>query len=124
MCSSDLSCANAGNTEFGDPWDGDASDEIIIRRSEYTTSFDAARGIPNWVSYALELSHIGAEDRCDCYTYDPELPTAGRYTTADYTGAGTAAGYGIDRGHLVRSADRTGGEIGRASCRERVYLCV
>ena len=106
--------AYAGNTEFGDPSDGDASDEIIIRRAEYTTSFDASRGIPNWVSYALELSHLGAEDRCDCYTYDPELPTAGRYTTADYTGAGTAAGYGIDRGHLVRSADRTGGALDNA----------
>lgn len=106
--------AYAGNTEFGDPSDGDATDEIIIRRAEYTTSFDVARGIPNWVSYALELSHLGAEDRCDCYTYDPELPTAGRYTTADYTGAGTAAGYGIDRGHLARSADRTGGALDNA----------
>jgi DNA/RNA endonuclease G (NUC1) len=106
--------AYAGNTEFGDPSDGDATDEVIIRRAEYTTSFDVARGIPNWVSYALDLSHLGTEDRCDCYTYDPELPMTGRFTTADYTGAGTAAGYGIDRGHLARSADRTGGSLDNA----------
>ena len=114
LATAGTSAAYAGNTEFGDPSDGDATDEVIIRRAEFTTSFDAGRGIPNWVSYALELSHIGAEDRCDCYTYDPELPSAGRYTTADYTGAGTAAGYGIDRGHLARSADRTGGALDNA----------
>lgn len=103
-----------GNTEFGDPTDGNPSDEIILRRPQYTTSFSAVRGIPNWVSYNLEASHFGAEDRCDCFTYDPELPAAGRYTTADYTGAGTAAGYLIDRGHLVRSADRTAGALDNA----------
>jgi len=106
--------AYAGNTEFGDPTDGNAADEVIIRRAEYTTSFDVTRGIPNWVSYALDLTHIGTEDRCDCYTYDPELPAANRLTTADYTGAGTAAGYLIDRGHLVRSFDRTAGALDNA----------
>lgn len=103
-----------GNTEFGDPTDGNPADEIILRRPQYTTSFSTTRGIPNWVSYNLEATHFGAEDRCDCYTYDPELPAAGRYTTADYSGAGTAAGYGIDRGHLVRSADRTAGPLDNA----------
>lgn len=103
-----------GNTEFGDPTDGNPSDEILLRRPQYTTSFSAARGIPNWVSYNLEATHFGVEDRCDCFTYDPELPAAGRYTTADYTGAGTAAGYLIDRGHLVRSADRTAGALDNA----------
>ena len=104
-----------GNTAFGDPSDGDASDELIIRRATYTTSFSTARGIPNWVSYNLEATHFGALDRCDCFTYDPELPAAQRYTTADYTGAGAAAGYGIDRGHLVRSFDRTSGALDNAT---------
>ncbi|MBX7117539.1 MAG: DNA/RNA non-specific endonuclease [Gemmatimonadaceae bacterium] len=107
--------AYANNTEFGDPSDGDASDEIILRRAQYTSSFSAARGIPNWVSYDLDASHFGAEDRCDCFTYDPELPAAQRYTTADYTGAGAAAGYGIDRGHLARSFDRTSGSADNAT---------
>ncbi len=109
------SAVYAGNTEFGDPSDGDATDEVIIRRAQYTSSFSVARGIPNWVSYNLEASHFGAEDRCDCFTYDPELPAGGRYTTADYTGAGAAAGYGIDRGHLARSFDRTSGSLDNAS---------
>jgi DNA/RNA endonuclease G (NUC1) len=114
VATASTTAAYAGNTEFGDPTDGNATDEVIIRRAEYTTSFDVTRGIPNWVSYALDLSHIGTEDRCDCYTYDPELPAANKITTADYTGAGTAAGYSIDRGHLVRSFDRTAGALDNA----------
>ena len=37
-----------------------------------------------------------------------------RYTTADYTGAGAIAGFGIDRGHLARSFDRTSASLDNA----------
>jgi DNA/RNA endonuclease G (NUC1) len=104
-----------GNAEFGEPTDADASDDFIIRRAQYTTSFNGTRGIPNWVTYNLEATHFGGEDRCDCFTFDPELSAFSPYTTADYTGAGAAAGYGIDRGHLVRSFDRTSGSFDNAS---------
>ena len=105
-----------GNTEFGEPADGTPSDDILVRRLEYTTSFNPARGIPNWVSYDLEASHFGPEDRCDCFTFDPELPAGlTHYTTADYTGAGTFQGFGIDRGHLARSFDRTSGSLDNAT---------
>ncbi|MEP6732978.1 MAG: DNA/RNA non-specific endonuclease [bacterium] len=105
-----------GNTEFGDPVDGDPSDDFIIRRAEYTSSFNKNLGRPNWVSMKLDASTYGAEDRCNCFTYDPELIAAGfpRYTTADYTGAGAFAGFGIDRGHMTRSADRTAGNLDNA----------
>lgn len=104
------------NVEFGIPADGDVSDDILVARAEFTTSFNPLRGIPNWVSYNLEATHIGSQDRCDCFTYDPALPAAlPRYTTADYTGAGTFAGYGIDRGHLARSFDRSTGLLDNAS---------
>jgi DNA/RNA endonuclease G (NUC1) len=105
-----------GNTEFGEPSDGNASDEIIIRRPQFTSSFNPAKGIPNWVSFNMEATHYGPEDRCDCFTFDPELVAAGAkaYTTADYTGAGAFHGYGIDRGHLARSADRTAGSLDNA----------
>lgn len=105
-----------GNTEFGEPRDADPSDDYIVRRAQYTSSFNRTRGIPNWVSYDLEASHFGPEDRCDCFTFDPLLPADfDRYTTADYTGAGAAAGYGIDRGHLARSFDRTSGSLDNAT---------
>ncbi|MEO5590152.1 MAG: DNA/RNA non-specific endonuclease [Gemmatimonadaceae bacterium] len=105
----------AGNTEFGDPTDSDPSDDFILRNLEYTTSFSSTRNTPNWVSYDLDASHFGPQDRCDCFTYDPALPGSyTRYTTAAYTGAGAIAGYGIDRGHLARSFDRTTGSLDNA----------
>ncbi|MEO6446399.1 MAG: DNA/RNA non-specific endonuclease [Gemmatimonadaceae bacterium] len=107
--------AYGNNTEFGDPFDADPSDDYIIRRDQYASSWNASKGIPNWVSYNLEASHFGASDRCDCFTFDPALPPSmARYTTADYTGAGAIAGYGIDRGHLARSFDRTSGRLDNA----------
>jgi DNA/RNA endonuclease G (NUC1) len=105
-----------GNAEFGEPTDGSASDDIIIRRPQFTSSFNPDKGIPNWVSFNMEATHYGSEDRCDCFTFDPELIAAGAtpYTTADYTGAGAFHGYLIDRGHLARSADRTAGSLDNA----------
>ncbi len=109
----------AGNAEFGEPADGDASDDFIVRYPQYTASFNRTKGIPNWVSYAIEATHFGPQDRCDCFTYDETLPAEfTRYTTANYTGAGAFHGYGIDRGHLARSFDRTAGELDNA----RTYL--
>jgi DNA/RNA endonuclease G (NUC1) len=107
------------NSEFGEPTDANASDDFLVRRDQYTSSFNRNRGIPNWVSYNLDASHFAtgtAVDRCDCFTFDPLLPLDfTRYTTADYTGAGAAAGYGIDRGHLARSFDRTAGTLDNAT---------
>jgi DNA/RNA endonuclease G (NUC1) len=104
------------NTEFGDPTDWDESDDFIIRRAQYTTSFNKNRNTPNWVSYDLDASQMGSQDRCDCFTQDPLLPPSyAHISTADFTGAGEIAGYGIDRGHLARSADRTTGSLDNAN---------
>jgi PKD repeat protein len=55
-------------------------------------------------------------DRCDCFTFDPDLPADfPRYNTADYTGAAAINGFGIDRGHLARSFDRTTGSLDNAT---------
>ncbi len=108
--------AQYGNhAEFGEPTDGDGSDDLLLRHAQFTASYNPVRNIPNWVSYNLDASHFGPEDRCDCFTFDPALPpSATRYTTADYTGAGAVAGFGIDRGHLARSFDRTSGSLDNA----------
>ena len=103
------------NTEFGEPTDADASDDRILRYTQFTSSFNQNRGTPNWVSYNIDATHFGPEDRCDCFTFDTDLPAEfTRYTTAAYTGAGTFHGYGIDRGHLARSFDRTAGSLDNA----------
>lgn len=100
-----------GNAAFGEPADGNASDDLLIRRTEYTTSFNVNRNTPNWVAYNLDASHSATGvDRCNCFTYDPELPQAKRYTTAAFTGIGAI----YNRGHLARSADRTTGTLDNA----------
>jgi DNA/RNA endonuclease G (NUC1) len=117
VATASTSALYGNNTEFGDPTDWDDSDDFIIRRAQYTTSFNKNRNTPNWVSYDLEATHIGSEvDRCDCFTQDPQLPSSYTHiTTANYTGAGAFAGYGIDRGHLARSFDRTTGNLDNAT---------
>jgi DNA/RNA endonuclease G (NUC1) len=109
------SAVYGNHVEFGVPTDWDASDDQIVERTEFRASYNRNRGIPNWVSFNLEATHFGPEDRCDCFTFDPLLPESfTRYTTADYTGAGAFHGYGIDRGHLARSFDRTSGSLDNA----------
>ena len=107
------------HAEFGEPGDADASDDFIVRYTEYTASYNRNRGTPNWVAYNIDPTHFGPEDRCDCFTFDDALPGAfTRFNTADYTGAGAFHGYGIDRGHLARSFDRTSASLDNA----RTYL--
>ena len=105
-----------GNTEFGDPAHANNTNDFIIRRAEYTTSYNKTLGHPNWVSLRLDATNYGIQDRCNCFTFDPELDAAGfpHLTTNDYTGAGAFAGFGIDRGHMARSADRTASDLDNA----------
>ena len=106
----------ANNAEFGEPVDADPTDDLIIIRPQFTSSWNPNRGSPNWVAYEIDATHFGAEDRCDCFTMDADLPASlPRIDTADYTGAGDFHGYGIDRGHLARSFDRTAGSLDNAT---------
>ncbi len=97
------------NTEFGEPKDADASDDIIIRRAQYTVSYNPRRGGANWVSWNLNASHIGGSGRCTgtCYSADTALAKLGlpAYTTADWVSGNT-----YDRGHMSPSADWTSSE--------------
>lgn len=108
--------ANYGDhTEFGDPVDGDASDDFIVQHEQYTASYNPNRGGPNWVAYDLDVSHFGGDNGCDCFTADPSLPaTFPRLTTEDYNGADAAAGFALSRGQLARALDRTAGVLDNA----------
>ena len=92
------------NTEFGIPVDGDSTDDIIITRKQYTMSYNATHGGPNWVSWNLDATHLGSLDRCNCFTADTALTRLGftAHTTADYIAGGL-----WDRGHMEPSADQT-----------------
>jgi len=92
------------NDEFGDPTPASAGNpnDLLIARTEYTLSYNESRGTPNWVSYELDSRQISTgQDRCNCFTAEPNVPAALRVYTTDYTNGG------FDRGHMTRSADRT-----------------
>jgi DNA/RNA endonuclease G (NUC1) len=91
------------HVEFGTPTDANSADDFILSRPQSVASYNRNTGGPNWVSYNLDAGQFGAEDRCNCFTADPLVVTAGfpLIRTSDYTNGG------YDRGHMMRSADRT-----------------
>ncbi len=75
---------------------------FLIRKTDYTVSYNNDLGHPNWVSWHLDSAWFGTKDRCDCFRPDITLPNGfTQITTDDY------AKSGFDRGHLCPSADRT-----------------
>jgi len=90
------------HVEFGTPADGTPSNEIILTKVQYVTSYSPVRGGPNWVSWNLNATHFGGASRCDCFAPDMTLPDSVYHVvTSDYTGSG------YSRGHMVMSAERT-----------------
>lgn len=100
------------NDEFGDPTSASASNPNALRiaRPQYVLSYNESHGTPNWVSYELDARQMAAgQDRCNCFTADPNLPADRQIFTSDYTGGG------FDRGHMTRSADRTAANVDNAT---------
>ena len=101
----------AVNDELGDPTAAgtNVNDQLIVR-PQYTLSYNQSRGTPNWVSYELDARQmVAGQDRCNCFTADPNIPIAKQIFTSDYTNGG------FDRGHMTRSADRTAGNTDNAA---------
>lgn len=102
----------ATNDEFGDPTPAAATNanDLLIRRNQYTLSYNESRGTPNWVSYELDSRQIvPGQDRCNCFSADPSLPADKQILTSDYTNGG------YDRGHMARSFDRTAANLDNAA---------
>ena len=102
----------ANNIEFGFPSAATPLNlnDLLVARPQYTLSYNASRGTPNWVSYELDSRQIvSGQDRCNCFTADPMLPLNKQILTSDYTNGG------FDRGHMTRSADRTTANVDNAS---------
>ena len=90
------------HVEFGVPRDADNSDDFILDKPQFVSSFNKNRGNPNWVSWNLNATQFGAAPRCDCFTMDLSLPLSFyRPVDFDYRNGG------YDRGHMVQSESRT-----------------
>jgi DNA/RNA endonuclease G (NUC1)/uncharacterized protein YjdB len=91
--------------EFGMPLRGGAPDAIIVEKAGFISSWNPARGGPNWVSWNLNGTQFGSSGRCNCFSPDLTLPAGTPVVfDTDYIGGG------YDRGHMVQSESRTSTE--------------
>ncbi len=88
---------------LGVPKDNDDSDDYLMEKPQYVLSYNNARGGANWVAWNLNESWFGTVERKQGqFITDMSLPDGfQRITHNDYTGSG------FDRGHMVRSEERT-----------------
>lgn len=92
-----------GHLALGTPEDSDTSDDYILRKPQYVLSYNRDQNVANWVSWELNAGWFGSAPRHKGkFLEDQDLP-AGFYRVGhdDYTGSG------YDRGHMVRSEERT-----------------
>ncbi|RYE92411.1 MAG: DNA/RNA non-specific endonuclease [Myxococcales bacterium] len=95
--------ARSVHLAMGIPADGDEGDDYLMVKPQYALSYNKRLNDPNWVSYNLDAAYFGDVPRFSgSFMPDTSLP-AGFYQVrhADYTNSG------YDRGHLVRSEERT-----------------
>ncbi|MEW6195959.1 MAG: DNA/RNA non-specific endonuclease [Bacteroidota bacterium] len=91
------------HVSLGVPIDNDSTDDYLIVRPQYVLSYNKNRNVPNWVSWNLDSSWYGTVERFNGnFISDTTLP-ADFYKVkhSDYTNSG------YDRGHMVRSEERT-----------------
>ncbi|MBW3569519.1 MAG: DNA/RNA non-specific endonuclease [Gemmatimonadetes bacterium] len=90
------------HVEFGTPYDASTTNDYVIHRRTHSLSHHCGEGGPNWVSWNLNKTHYGDAPRSTSFTADTGLPTGCyRVVSSDYTNSG------YDRGHMVRSEERT-----------------
>lgn len=74
-------------------------EEIVLRRTAFTLSYNNAYKTPNWVAWELTRAETqGSESRKSKFEPDPDLPEP-RAEHSDYTRSG------YDRGHMAPAAD-------------------
>jgi DNA/RNA endonuclease G (NUC1) len=91
------------HVEFGVPsCSYSSSNDYKMSKRTHYLSYNQSRGTPNWVSWNLNKTHYGDAPRSTSFYADASLPTGMyRVVSSDYTNGG------YDRGHMVRSEERT-----------------
>jgi endonuclease G, mitochondrial len=93
------------NLALGNPSDAEAGQDhknnYLIRHHQFVLSYNAAKGIPNWVSWHLSTAWKGDYKRTNPFRPDEQIPRKSySVTKKDYSGTG------FDRGHMCPSDDR------------------
>lgn len=74
--------------------------ERILKRTNYTVSFNRNWNLPNWVAWELNKNETkGKNNRSEEFTTDPDLAKANQVESYDYSGSG------YDRGHMCPAGD-------------------
>ena len=74
--------------------------ERILKRTNYTVSYNRNWNLPNWVAWELNKNETkGKNNRSEEFTVDTELPKANQVESWDYSGSG------YDRGHMCPAGD-------------------
>jgi endonuclease G len=89
--------------EMGIPLDDNASNDYLVIRPQYALSYNQQLNLANWVSWNLHRGWYGDVPRYSGnFIQDTSLPAEFyKVKHGDYTGSG------YDRGHMVRSEERT-----------------
>lgn len=91
---------------LGIPFDNDTSDDHLIFRKQYVLNYDQSKGVATWVAWKLSSDDIGNSGRYKGrFKTEMELPKGSINITHDHY---TNSGY--DRGHIVRSHERSSSE--------------
>jgi len=80
-----------------------SADNYLIDQQYYVESYNRAKGEPNWVSWHIGSSDLGATDRLNNFRPDEHLPAG--WFAADNNSYKHS---GFDKGHNCPSGDRTG----------------
>lgn len=88
---------------LGTPTDADPSDDLLLVKTQYALSYNPRRNVPNWVSQNLDETYFGPAPRHKGKFLADETLPAGVYRVRDQDYVGS----GYDRGHMVRSEERT-----------------
>lgn len=106
LCGSTLPVATRDdNLAMGNPSGAvpllSSPENYLIEKPQYALSYNAKKGIANWVSWHLSAAWKGDCKRKDYFVADKAVPKQWyRVTKDDYTNSG------FDRGHLCPSDDR------------------
>ncbi|MDT3739042.1 MAG: DNA/RNA non-specific endonuclease [Candidatus Kapabacteria bacterium] len=89
--------------KLGLPVDSDSTDDYLIIRPQYAVSYNSTLNAVNWAGWNLNSSYFGKSGRYEGrFITDTTLPLGIiRMNHDDYTNTG------YDRGHLVRSHERS-----------------